>query len=83
MAVSDFSSAQKPQVYDLLSRLNVSFAHVFRNVALLEQAGIFDGQTITSIQRQSEKLQAEANSLLLATLQGAEKQEVTRPSAAE
>jgi hypothetical protein len=83
MAVSDFSSAQKPQVYDLLSRLNASFARVFRNVALLEQAGIFDGQTITSIQRQSEKLQAEANSLLLAALQGAEKQETARPSAAE
>ena len=49
MAVSDFSSAQKPHVYDLLARLNASFARIIKHVALLEQVGIFDAQTIARL----------------------------------
>jgi hypothetical protein len=36
------SSVPKPLVYDLLNRLNASFARVHRNMAALEQVGIFD-----------------------------------------
>jgi hypothetical protein len=48
MADTDFSSAPnsssvtKPLIYDLLNRLNASFARVHRNMAALEQVGIFD-----------------------------------------
>ncbi|HKR96926.1 MAG TPA: hypothetical protein VJW55_16230 [Candidatus Angelobacter sp.] len=49
MADTDFSSAPKPssgvpkpQIYDLLYRLNASFARVHRNMAALEEVGIFD-----------------------------------------
>ena len=55
MAVSDFSSAQKPHVYDLLARLNASFARVIRHVALLEQVGIFDPQTISRLHTRSKE----------------------------
>jgi hypothetical protein len=36
------SSVPKPVIYDLLSRLNASFARVNRNMTLLEEIGIFD-----------------------------------------
>ena len=78
MAVSDFSSAQKPHVYDLLSRLNASFARVIKNVALLEQVGIFDAHTITRLQTQSKALQADVNHHLLAKLHGMEQQDCNR-----
>ena len=56
MADTDFSSAAndpcspqkplngipKPHIYDLLYRLNASFARVHRNMEALEQIGIFD-----------------------------------------
>ena len=41
-APKDSSSAQKPLIYDLLNRLNASFARAHRNMAALEQVGIFD-----------------------------------------
>jgi hypothetical protein len=78
MAESHFSSANKPQVYDLLSRLNASFARVMRNVALLDKLGIFDAQTITHIQTRSEELRADANHRLLGKLHGIEQQDCTR-----
>ena len=36
------SVVPKPHVYDLLNRLNASFARVHRNMEALEQVGIFD-----------------------------------------
>ena len=78
MAVSDFSSAQKPHVYDLLARLNASFARVIKHVALLEQVGIFDPQTISRLHTRSKELQADANHHLLAKLHGIEQQDQTR-----
>ena len=35
-------TAQKPQIYDLLSRLNGAFVRVYHAMAALEQVGIFD-----------------------------------------
>jgi hypothetical protein len=67
-------SDSKPHVYDLLYRLNAAFARVIKNVAALEQLGIFDAQTIARIHKRSEELRAEVNYVLLGTLQGVEKQ---------
>lgn len=67
-------SDSKPHIYDLLYRLNAAFARVIKNVAALEQVGIFDAQTITRIQKRSEELRAEVNYALLGTLQEIEKQ---------
>ena len=78
MAVSDFNSAQKPHVYDLLARLNASFARVIKNVALLEQVGIFDPQAITRLQTRSKEMQTDVNHHLLAKLHGIEQQDCTR-----
>lgn len=83
MAEPNSSSLQKPLVYDLLSRLNASFARVHRNVALLEQSGIFDAQTITRLQRRSEELQADANFHLLGTLREVEMQNLKRHTHAQ
>jgi hypothetical protein len=66
------------QHLELLSRLNAAFARVIKNVALLEQAGIFDAQTITRIQTRSEELRADANYRLLGQLHGIEQQDCTR-----
>jgi hypothetical protein len=67
-------SDSKPHVYDLLYRLNAAFARIIKNVAALEQVGIFDAQTITRIQKRSEELRADTNYLLLGALQGIERQ---------
>ncbi|MBZ5506697.1 MAG: hypothetical protein LAO78_14675 [Acidobacteriia bacterium] len=53
---SSSSSAYKPLVYDLLNRLNASFARVHRNMLLLEKAGIFDPLMMQVLNRQSERL---------------------------
>ncbi|HEY4679063.1 MAG TPA: hypothetical protein VIJ01_17990 [Candidatus Angelobacter sp.] len=58
MADTDFSSAPKPLIYDLLNRLNAAFARVHRNMEALEQAGIFDPLMMQSLNRQSEQLRA-------------------------
>jgi hypothetical protein len=75
---SSSNSAYKPLVYDLLNRLNASFARVHRNMALLEKAGIFDPLMMQVLNRQSEKLRAGANYHLLGTLRGIEERDRVR-----
>jgi hypothetical protein len=75
MADTDFSSVPKPQVYDLLNRLNASFARVHRNMTALEQVGIFDPLMMQLLNRQSEKLRAGANYHLLGTMRGIEERD--------
>ena len=65
MADTDSSSVPKPHVYDLLHRLNASFARVHRNMEALEQVGIFDPLMMQSLNRQHENLRAGANYHLL------------------
>jgi hypothetical protein len=82
MAENDSTSApanvQKPLVYDLLNRLNASFARVHHSIAALEQVGIFDPLIIQLLNRQSEKLRASANWHLLGTLRGIEERDRDR-----
>ncbi len=75
---SSSSNAYKPLVYDLLHRLNNSFAHVHRNMALLEKAGIFDPLMMQVLNRQSQRLRAGANYHLLGTLRGIEERDRER-----
>jgi hypothetical protein len=75
MADTDFSSAQKPLVYDLINRLNASFARVHRDMTALEQVGIFDPLMMQILNRQSEKLRAGANYHLLGTMRGIEERD--------
>jgi hypothetical protein len=75
---SSSSSAYKPLVYDLLNRLNTSFARVHRNMALLEKAGIFDPLMMQVLNRQSERLRAGANYHLLGTIRGIEERDRER-----
>jgi hypothetical protein len=74
----DPSNAYKPLVYDLLHRLNNSFAHVHRNMLLLEKAGIFDPLMMQVLNRQSQRLRAGANYHLLGTLRGIEERDRER-----
>ena len=76
----DSTSVPKPQVYDLLNRLNASFARVHRNMAALEQIGIFDPLMMQVLNRQSEKLRAGANYHLLGTMRGIEERDRERYS---
>lgn len=78
MADTDSNSAQKPHIYDLLNRLNASFARVHRNMAALEEAGIFDPLMMQVLNRQSEKLRAGANYHLLGTMRGIEERDRER-----
>jgi hypothetical protein len=85
MADTDFSSAQKdsgsaykPLVYDLLNRLNASFARVHRNMAALEQVGIFDPLMMQVLNRQSEQLRAGANYHLLGAMRRLEERDRER-----
>ena len=78
MADPDSSSAQKPHVYDLLNRLNASFARVQRNMAALEEVGIFDPLMMQVLTRQSEQLRAGANYHLLGTMRGIEERDRER-----
>jgi hypothetical protein len=75
MADTDSNSAQKPLVYDLLHRLNASFARVHRNMAALEQVGIFDPLVMQVLNRQSETLRAGANYHLLGTMRDIEERD--------
>jgi hypothetical protein len=77
---SSSSSAYKPLVYDLLHRLNASFARVHRHMAALEQVGIFDPLMMQLLNRQSEKLRAGANHHLLGTMRGIEERDRERYS---
>ena len=78
MADTDSSSVQKPYIYDLLNRLNASFARVHRNMAALEQVGIFDPLMMLVLNRQSEQLRAGANYHLLGTMRGIEERDRER-----
>ncbi len=85
MADTDFSSAPnpsssayKPLIYDLLNRLNAAFARVHRNMAALEQAGIFDPLMMQNLNRQSEQLRAGANYHLLSAMRRIEERDRDR-----
>jgi hypothetical protein len=78
MADTDFSSAPKPLIYDLLNRLNAAFARVHRNMETLEQAGIFDPLMMQSLNRQSEQLRAGANYHLLGAMRRIEERDRER-----
>lgn len=80
MADPDSSSAQKPHVYDLLYRLNAAFARVHRNMAALEEIGIFDPLLMQLLNRQSETLRAGANSHLLGAMRRIEERDPERLS---
>jgi len=67
-APKDSSSTPKPLIYDLLNRFNASLARVHRNLAALEQVGIFDPLMMQVLNRQSEQLRAGANYHLLRAL---------------
>jgi hypothetical protein len=75
MADTDSSSAPKPLIYDLLNRLNASFARVHRNMKALEQVGIFDPLMMQVLTRQSERLRAGANYHLLGTMRRIEERD--------
>jgi hypothetical protein len=78
MADTDSISAQKPLVYDLLNRLNASFARVHRNMAALEQVGIFDPLMMQNLNRQSEQLRAGTNYHLLGAMRRVEERDRRR-----
>jgi len=78
MADTDSSSVPKPQVYDLLNRLNAAFARVHRNMEALEQVGIFDPLMMQGLNRQHEKLRAGANYHLLGAMRRIEERDRER-----
>jgi hypothetical protein len=85
MADTDFNSAPKdpnnapkPLIYDLLNRLNASFARVHRNMVALEQVGIFDPLIMQALNRQSEQLRAGANYHLLGAMRRVEERDRER-----
>ncbi|MGE5321851.1 MAG: hypothetical protein ACM3SW_03260 [Actinomycetota bacterium] len=77
-APKDSSSAQKPNVYDLLYRLNAAFARVHRNMGALEAVGIFDPLMMQNLNRQSEQLRAGANYHLLGAMRRIEERDRER-----
>jgi len=78
MADTDSSSAQKPHFYDLLNHLNAAFARVHRNMAALEQIGIFDPLMMQMLNRQCEAVRAGANSHLLGAMRRIEERDRER-----
>jgi hypothetical protein len=72
------SSVPKPLIYDLLNRLNASFARVHRNMAALEAVGIFDPLMMQVLNRQSEQLRAGANYHLLGAMRRIEERDRER-----
>ena len=74
-APKDSSSVPKPLIYDLLNRLNAAFARVHRNLAALEQVGVFDSLIMQILNRQWETLRAGANYHLLGTMRGIEERD--------
>jgi hypothetical protein len=71
----DSSSVPKPLIYDLINRLNASFARVPRNMAVLEQVGVFDPLMMQILNRQFETLRASVNYHLLGTMRGIEERD--------
>jgi hypothetical protein len=78
MANADSNSAQKPLVYDLLNRLNAAFVRVHRNMAALQEIGIFDPLMMQSLNRQAEQLRAGANYHLLGAMRRIEERDRER-----
>jgi hypothetical protein len=78
MAGTNFSSAKKPHVYDLLSRINGSFARATRNLFELEKFGIFDPEMMRVIYSQTKETQANVNFHLLQSLQEVEQKDWAR-----
>ena len=74
-SVPNSSGVPKPQVYDLLNRLNAAFARVHRNMEALEQIGIFDPLMMQSLNRQFEQLRAGANYHLLGAMRRIEERD--------
>ena len=77
-APKDSSSAYKPQVYDLLNRLNAAYARVHRNMEALEAVGIFDPLMMQNLNRQSEQLRAGTNHHLLGAMRRIEERDRDR-----
>ena len=77
-APKDSSSTPKPLIYDLLNRLNASFARVHRNMEALEAVGIFDPLMMQNLNRQSEQLRAGANYHLLGAMRRVEERDRER-----
>ena len=77
-APKDSSSVPKPLIYDLLNRLNATFARLHRNLAALEQVGIFDPLMMQLLNRQSETLRAGANYHLLGAMRRIEERDRER-----
>jgi hypothetical protein len=77
-APKDSSSVPKTLICDLLNRLNASFARVHRNMAALEQVGIFDPLMMQNLNRQSEQLRAGANYHLLGAMRRIEERDRER-----
>jgi len=67
-----------PFIYDLLNRLNASFARVHSNMAALEAVGIFDPLMMQNLNRQSEQLRAGANYHLLGAMRRVEERDRDR-----
>ena len=85
MADTDFTSAPKdpgstpkPLIYDLLNRLNATFARLHRNMEALKQVGIFDPLMMQVLNRQSEHLRAGANYHLLGAMRRIEERDRDR-----
>ena len=85
MADTDFTSAPKdpgstpkPLIYDLLSRLNETFARLHRNMEALKQVGIFDPLMMQVLNRQAEQLRAAANYHLLGAMRRIEERDRER-----
>jgi hypothetical protein len=74
-APKDSSSVQKPLIYDLLNRLNASFARVHRNMEALQAVGIFDPLMMQNLNRQHEQLRAGANCHLLGAMRRIEERD--------
>ena len=71
-------TAQKPNVYDLLYRLNAAFARVHRNMTALQEVGIFDPLMMQNLNRQSEQLRVGANYHLLGAMRRVEERDRER-----
>ncbi len=78
MAAPHFNSEKKSHVYELLARLNASFARASRNLYELEKFGIFDAAMMTRIYNEAKEAQASANHHLLETLQKIEQRDWAR-----
>ena len=69
------TNVNKPYIYDLLGRLNVSFGRVIRNLAELESTGAFSPKTVRTISSLSKELQADANVHFLEALRDIEQRD--------